>query len=378
MPSKKPDEPTPSIEEFAEERHGVVLRETEKLRADLRTERQERKRLERETKRLKEELGVLERVRDEALALTPQPEWLKDGGDSSSGVKRATLLAVLSDVHAGELVNVKEIGGYNAYNLQIADYRLHRYFEKTIMLSRNYLAGVTFDGIVLAFGGDMISGEIHDELAQTNELSVFESVLWLAPRLVAGIERWAEEFGKVHVVNAPGNHPRDSWKPRYKARAVHNADYLLAQMVATYFQLGNPAAGDDVTFDIPKSIDVDFSIYDYSFSLEHGEELQKTNPGTSEIGALGPVKRGTLRKSRQRQAEGHKMDYLVVGHFHQYVDAHEQGFVMNGSLKGYDEFARGLHLKPEPAQQAILVVTPEYGPTQGLSVKVSKRSEEGW
>ena len=72
------------------------------------------------------------------------------------------------------------------------------------------------------------------------------------------------------------------------------------------------------------------------------------------------------------------MDYSLVGHFHQYVPAASQGFVMNGSLKGYDEYARGWSFTPEPPQQALMVVTPEFGITQNVAVRVSKRSEEGW
>jgi len=364
------------LEEFAEERAEAVLEENQEIARKLRAAKADATQLRRERDRLREQLDILERIREEAEILAPQPKWLKPP-KKKGGPKRAILLSVLSDTHVGEIVDPDQLGDMNKFDLRIADRRLRRYFEKISMLSRSYLTGVEKEGVVLALGGDMISGEIHDELAQTNELSVFESVLWLAPRLVAGIEALAEEFKHVFVVSAPGNHPRDSWKPRYKGRAVHNADYLLGKMVESYFRRSNPSA-DSVVFSVPTSIDADFEIYRFRFSMEHGDEMQKTNPGTSEIGALGPVKRGTLRKARQRQAEGRPMDYLVVGHFHQLVAAPDQGFLMNGTLKGYDEFARGLHLKPEPPQQLLVVVTPEYGPTQSMPVRVSKRTEEGW
>ena len=208
-------------------------------------------------------------------------------------------------------------------------------------------------------------------------------MLWLAPRIVAGIEMWAEEFGNVHVVSVPGNHGRDSKKPRYKGRSAHNTDTLLAKIVAMYFGYKNPVANPaqataagGVTFDVPDAFDTDFKVYGFGFSLEHGDNMRFS--GTSEIGAYGPVKRGTLRKSRQHQGEGRHMDYNLVGHFHQYIPAASQGVIMNGSLKGYDEYARGWHFQPEPPQQALMVVAPEYGITQNIAVKVGKRSEEGW
>lgn len=323
-----------------------------------------------EVSRLEEELAM---TRHELTLYTdmPQrrPDWLKS--KKASKEHRGTLVAFLSDVHAGEVVKPEEMDGYNAYDLDICEQRLKRFFERTMTVSRNYLAGVKYDGIVLGLGGDMVSGDIHEELIQTNEVSTYESVEFLVPLLVAGIEAFAEEFGKVHIVSAPGNHGRDSKKPRSKRRSAHNADTHTSRLVAQHFR-----DSTDITFEVPATFDVGFSVYDYSFSMEHGDNMKFS--GVSEVGSIGPVKRGTLRKSRQAQSEGKPFDYNLVGHFHQFVPAYTQGFVMNGSLKGYDEYARTWHLTPEPAQQALMVVTPEHGITVTAPVLVQKRSTEGW
>lgn len=358
-----------SLEDFADEQAEARFNENQEIARKLRVVGTDRNRLIQENKRLTTELETLDTALKEAKLLKPQPDWLRPKRQKGAP-KRATLVAVLSDVHAGERVEPGEMQDFNAFNLDIADFRLHRFFEKTIKLSRDYISGVEFDGIVLALGGDMVSGDIHDELQQTNELSTFDTVMWLAPRVLAGISMWAEEFPNVHVVSVPGNHGRDSKVPRYKGRSAHNADTMLARIVAF------KGAGDKVTFDIPESFDTDFRVYGFGFSLEHGDNMRFS--GTSEIGAFGPVKRGTLRKSRQRQSEGRPMDYNLVGHFHQLIPAASQGLVMNGSVKGYDEYARGWKFTPEPPQQALLVVAPEYGITQDVAVKVGKRSEEGW
>jgi len=362
-----------SVEEFAEQKKQAQFAENQEFARMLRAVRAELGVVTAEKTRLASELEAIERVYDEALILQPQPGWLAKGNGKAEK-HRATLVAFCSDLHAGEVVRAEEMGGYNAYNLRIADLRLQRFFTKTIELARTYFAGVTYDGIVLALGGDMVSGDIHDELEQTNELSVLDTTLWVAPRLVAGIERLAEEFGAVHVVSAPGNHGRDSKKPRHKGRSAHNADTHIARMAAMFFSSSNPSA--PVTFDIPESFDVPFSVYDWRFNMEHGDNMKFT--GTAEIGALGPVKRGTLRKANQHQQEGHPFDVNLVGHFHQYVPATGQGFVMNGSLKGFDEYARSWHLKPEPPQQALMVVSPEHGPTTQAPVLVGDRKAEGW
>lgn len=297
------------------------------------------------------------------------PRWLAPPRQARRRGHHGTLLLHVSDTHFGEVVNASEMNDYNAYNIDIAERRLRWLFERTITFSRNHLAGVRYDGIVLALDGDIVSGDIHDELTQTNELSTYETVEWAVPRLRAGIEMLLEEYGRVHVVSAPGNHGRNTRKPRHKGRSANNADTHIARMLAQ--QIDERA----VTFSVPEAIDVEFDIYGYRFSMEHGDQAKG---GDGQVGALGPVKRLTLRKQTQAAEEGRPFNVLLVGHFHQYVPAASQGFVMNGSMKGYDEYARAWHFKPEPAQQALMVVTPEHGITVQAPILLQHRAKEGW
>lgn len=294
-----------------------------------------------------------------------RPEWMKRPKKERGRQHHGTIVSHLSDTHYGERVVASEIGGYNSYDMEVAEIRTRRFFERTIKVARNYLAGVKYDGAVLPLGGDLVSGDIHEELKETNELSVFRVVETVIPWLAAGVQMFQEEFGRVHVVSAPGNHGRNSKTPRHKKRSENNADTHLAHMLAREFR-----EVEDVTFDIPDSPDVDFDLYGYRFSVEHGDNL-KFN-GTSEIGSLGPVKRGTLRKTKKRQEMGSPFKYLLLGHFHQYIPAYTQGFVVNGSLKGYDEYASNGQFAPEPAQQSLMVVTPEHGVTIAAPIFVQK------
>jgi hypothetical protein len=71
----------------------------------------------------------------------------------------SALVAFFSDAHFGEVVQPGELGGYNAYDLAIAEKRTRMFFERTITVARHYLAGVEYDGIVLPLGGDLVSGD---------------------------------------------------------------------------------------------------------------------------------------------------------------------------------------------------------------------------
>lgn len=295
-------------------------------------------------------------------ALKP-PRWLARA--PKKGEKVATLCTVLSDTHFDEVVRPEEIGGRNAYDREIADLRLERYFSQVVRLARDYLTGMTFDGVVLMLAGDLISGDIHDELSQTNQAQTLETVLYWSERIAAGIGLLADEFEKVHVPVVVGNHGRRSRKPRAKGRARDNYDWLIGHLVARHF------AGDTrVTFDIPDGTDCLVEIHDTTLLLTHGDQVK----GGGGIGGIWPPIMRMIARKRTR----YDFDSVVMGHWHQLIMAPTAGVIVNGSLKGEDEYAAVMGFTPEPAQQALFTVAPEYGVTFSAPVFVEDRTREGW
>jgi hypothetical protein len=131
--------------------------------------------------RLQTKLDELERalsVVDQVDGLTVQPPvWLAPAKPKSHA---ATLVVMLSDTHFDEVVNPEEMEGLNAYNREIAMMRLEKWTQNVIKMARHYLAGVEYDGVVLILGGDIFSGDIHEELALTNEDTMIGSLLFWA------------------------------------------------------------------------------------------------------------------------------------------------------------------------------------------------------
>jgi hypothetical protein len=72
------------------------------------------------------------------------------------------------------------------------------------------------------------------------------------------------------------------------------------------------------------------------------------------------------------------MDTMVIGHMHQLINI--PGVIMGGCLKGYDEYAFGLNLDPDPdgAAQAMWITTPERAKSAWMPVYVQDREAEGW
>ncbi|WBA79571.1 hypothetical protein [Endozoicomonas sp. GU-1] len=334
----------------------------------------EEHRLKREKRQLSQAVRELaeEKDRDNRLASLleqfihkpiEKPEWLEY---QPMGKHSAIASAMLSDTHFDEVVNPEEINGVNAYNRQIAQMRLETFFRNVIRLDRDYMKGVNTQGLILALGGDLVSGNIHEELAQSNDAHQMDTALYWSAQLAAGIELLSKHFDKIHIPVVTGNHGRATRKPRHKARAQDNWDYLIANIVAR--ELSH--LGDRVTFDIPLGSEARWPVYGFNYHMTHGDQFRG---GNGIAGVLSPIMRGDHNKRKREQAVKSPYDYLVMGHFHQLQ--RWAGILVNGSLKGYDEYAAAGNFGFEQPQQAFWLTDPDNGMTVFAPVRVMTKDE---
>lgn len=294
------------------------------------------------------------------------PEWVYT---PNSNPRAAVACSVLSDIHYSETILPEEIDYCNAYNVRIADLRIRKYFENLVSLQTKHCTGFDYSGTVLSFLGDFISGSIHDELAQTNEISDYEAVLRLSSSLTSGLRMLAGEVGRVHVKCVTGNHPRNSRKPRFKERNTHNLDWLIYHVTARDF-VGDPR----VTFEVSEAADLQFRVLNTTYLATHGDQFKG---GSGIAAALSPLLLGDHRKRKRASSIGNPYDWMVMGHFHNLMLG-VYGILMNGALCGYNEYAYGNNFPYEPASQAFWVNDAKYGVTVRAPILVQDEDEEGW
>jgi len=319
-----------------------------------------------ESTKLKDTIKILEKRLDETqrLALSSdelkflihkttknfdtRPNWLTQSGQEElHGIP----LLFISDIHYDEYVDSAQINFVNAYSRKIANERIKNTFISSIRILTQFVAKPKYHGAVIALGGDLLSGNIHEELAQTNEAPILSSILELTQLLIDGITSYADTFQRVFVPCVVGNHGRLHKKPRYKNRVFDNFEWLIYQTLARHFK-----EDDRVSFLIPDAPDAVFNIYDKTFLLTHGDQFRG---GSGISGIMTPLHLGLHKKQKKQAAIHQSFDVMLLGHFHQYI--HTNSMIVNGSIKGYDEFAN-LHNFPwEPAQQALWINHPQYG-----------------
>lgn len=323
--------------------------------------RNEKARMRREAGALQGEIERLTKLLDRYAVVSPKdlkvPTWLA-AKPKKGGKKRATAVLMLSDLHLDEVVNLAETQGLNEYGREIAERRLREVINSTVKLCKDYVAGVEFDGIMVAIIGDIITGVIHEELARTNEAPVPASIAYWVPILCSALRYLADEFGQVFVPCVDGNHDRTYGKIPSKQRAESSFAWIIYNWMADNLR-------DDprIQFRITPAADQIVKLYDTTFLLSHGDQFRSQGG----VGGIYPsLLKWLLRAHELYSQAGTPFDYALLGHWHQlkWLD----DCIINGSLKGYDEYAITNKFKFEKPQQALFIVTPERGVVQRLPV----------
>lgn len=270
--------------------------------------------------------------------------------------------AILSDMHMGEVIDPEEIAGVNAFDPEICRARVRRFFSATCHVGARLSSDTNCRGAMLALGGDMISGDIHEELRVTNSLTSHEQVAAAIEEIDAGIRMLREAFGRVHVVSVPGNHSRVTHKPTAKLYSRASYDTLIASMARKGF------AGDDrVTWQFGPDKDQVVNLFGFDHFITHGDKIG-TRGGAGFAGPLLPIVRGTKKIEAQQASIGRKPDYIWHGHYH--VSANAGNVLSNGSIPGYSEYASDLRASVEPPQQWLAVLHSHWGMRERVPIQL--------
>ena len=331
------------------------------MRRQIVSLRKERDDLMREREQLQKVAAFFEFVKEARMVV---PEWVSKR--PSRGSKSAIPTALFSDVHLDEVVKPEQVNFVNAYNRAIAEERVKLFFDNTLELSKDYLQGFKYEGFVMPLGGDLFSGIIHEELAETNAATIFESLLYWAEPIASGIRKLRDTFGRVFLPCVVGNHGRRKHKPHAKNRAQDNFDYFFCHLLNKLL-----ANEKGITFAISEASDQPYNVFDTRYLLTHGDQFRG---GSGIAGMLSPLMIGDARKRERESAVQRPYDYLVMGHWHQL--AFLRGLIVNGSVKGYCEYAFQSNFRYEPPRQAFWITDAHHGVTIQAPIHVAAKNEK--
>lgn len=287
------------------------------------------------------EMAILMGARDSVEDTVPQIKEKKHKREQSTAV------AVASDWHVEEPVFRDRTNGLNEFNMEIANQRITTFFEKIVYLTDTQRHSTDIDTLVLGLLGDFITGHIHEELAETNELSPTEALMWVLPRIIEGIRFLKSNggFKKIVLPCCVGNHARTTQKRRVKTLVQSSYELIL------YHVLQMSIEGCE--FHIAKGYHQFVKIYDKTVRCHHGDSIRYA-------GGVGGITIPVNKKIAQWD-KSVPADIDLFGHYHQSI--YERKWISNGSLIGYSEFANGIGAEWEPPQQAFFLMKPKRGRT---------------
>lgn len=253
-----------------------------------------------------------------------------------SGMRYA--IALFSDAHIEQVVKPETVCGMNEYNIEIAKKRIQRYFVGLVAC----LKTDDVDELIFASLGDTISGYIHEELQQTNELTPLEATLYAQSLIYSGLKYIVENTNleKITFIGITGNHSRTSKKIQHSNNAHMSYEWLMYMNIKKQCEL----TGLDIDFIIPDSEIVKVDMSDGKrFLFQHGFQVKSGGNGTV-CGIYPSLNRYTMRCDKN-----FKQDKVYMGHYHSCTSI--PNAVVNGSIIGMDAFAFSMGCAYErPAQ----------------------------
>lgn len=263
-----------------------------------------------------------------------------------SKANEAVPIFLWSDWHVEEMVDRRKCLGKNEYNLQIAEARARKCAESTVKMIRHARLSSHVRSAVLVLGGDFITGDIHQELCETNLLGPAEACVFARELLAQGLDAIAREkyLQKIRVVCIVGNHGRTTKKMQFKNGTEKSVETII------YAELARQFTDKRFEFTIARGgVEMVRLSPGFDLRLFHGHQV-KYQGG---IGGLTIPLTKWIHRQDQTQAAA----FNGMGHWHQY-GLPTPKCLCNGSLKGWDEYAAEHGFGFEPPQQAGAVYDP--------------------
>ena len=294
----------------------------------------------------------------------PKPSG-KQKGDSAQ-----TVVSPLCDTHIGEHIDYQQMAGLNSYDFDIFNKRLSGWATQVLNLVQLRREAVPINDLIVPMLGDMISGDIHEELSNSNLANCMEQMIRGANLIAQALMFLAPHFETIKVPCVVGNHGRMTRKPPMKDKYM-DWDFLLYQWIAAFCRVQK-----NIEFDIRKSFINTFQVYNRNVLIMHGDSASGAGSLTTITRVLTSL-RSVLQFRKGLEVEAGEVhdeivdpnilpasfDSVMMGHFHRTdeLDIGTGHALICGCMKGGDEFAlQRLAVITKP-QQIVTYWHPKYG-----------------
>jgi len=286
---------------------------------------------------------VIRALEDAAKNTPRRPTDMAKPGPIIAGAHHSQAV-LLSDWHAGETVDSEQMNGINEFSFEILRRRVSD-VHRALLSFKSVRPRLT--ELQLWFLGDMVSGNIHEELRETNEFPVAQQAVMTGHLIADLVASLVPHYPKIRCTGIAGNHAR--------TRKEHASKNVFDSMDVVAYELAAALAPESVEWVIPRSAMHVQDIAGQLVLLWHGDGVRSSMPGVPWGGVMR--RWNELRKSYAEQSI--LLDGLAVGHFHQ-ANAVSGRVWMNGSLIGPNEYGLKNFGSGERPTQLLLTFDNEH------------------
>jgi hypothetical protein len=263
-----------------------------------------------------------------------------------------------TDWHIGERQMADEIEGINEYDYSVATKRVSDLVHRENRVIDRTRHSYKIKRCVVIETGDMISGDIHEELSRTNEFPVPMQVVKAAELFAQGVSALAQNFDHVKVEYLTAdNHSRLTKKPQAKQQGVNSFNFLVG-VIAEKLLSKHP----NVEFEIHTEPQKVIPVLGRRYLTIHGHQIRGW-AGVPWYGVERKVGKESTSRLSMIMEDPQRLERLgyhkiVAGHLH--VPINSMYYSVGGSLSGTNSYDRD-NGRYAPPSQPMWFVHPKYG-----------------
>lgn len=281
--------------------------------------------------------------------------------------KPVTAVMHITDSHMGAVQEPSEIEGFNEFSPEICDARNMDFAQRFIKWVDVQRKGYNINECTVLITGDLISGDIHDELRITNAFPVPEQIVRASQSHAKQLAAVAPYFDKitVHFITED-NHSRLTKKPQAKEAGKNNYNYVIAELIKSYI-----SEHKNIEYNVYPMLEKVVQVNNRNYLITHGHSIR----GWMGVPWYG-VERKVGKEAQSRlniimgdkeKAETIGFDKYIFGHFHTPFDA--ELYACGGSVSGTDAYDHQAGRYSKPSQSAWLV-HPDKGEFNRINFKL--------
>lgn len=260
---------------------------------------------------------------------------------------KSAIVLQLSDWHYEEKVDLYDVNGLNEFNIPIAKKRIIQLCNEAKRRIDMYQSFFKSDKLIIALQGDFISGGIHEELMETNQLLPADAILEVQNEILGLLDFFEQNTNlPIEVVFNAGNHGRMTKKQRIMTEMGHSLESYMYHIIEDMYK-GNKR----FKFHTQRGYHVILDINGCLTRFHHGHWV-KYNGGVSGISL-------SLNKAINNWNRSIPVKLDVLGHFH--TSTNLKNCIVNGSLIGFNAYANSIKAEYEEPSQNIFVIEGKKG-----------------